>query len=195
MPEESEIVTTRKAFSSPQESTSSSFDEPAKQKNLSDCFLLGPQNLDKIFENKQIIDNSETLFLKSGYFSRDARKTRNKITKSFSVLEMCDNMRARTFDDVLELLNNEQYKNNDVVTIDLLNELYDCMEKEEMITVHVGSKTKIHILKCLYKYVESQNEQLLLNIGRIILAVSKLSRTTIFNYVSCVCSLKLQGII
>lgn len=131
--------------------------------------MLGPQNLNKIFENKQIIDNSETLFLKGAYFNRKQHK---KITKSFSVLEMCDNMRARTFDDVLELLNSEQYKNNDAVTIDLLNELYDCMEKEKMITVHVGSKLKIHILKCLYKYVESQNEQLLLNIGRVILAVS-----------------------
>lgn len=95
------------------------------------------------------------------------------MTKSFSVLEMCDNMKARTLDDVLELLNSEQYKSNEAVVIDLMNELYECMEKEKMITVHVGSKTKIHILKCLYKYVDSQNEQLLLNIGRVILAVNQ----------------------
>lgn len=176
MPEENEPknADARKAFSSPQENTS--FDEPAggslKQKNLSECLLLGPQNLDKIFENKHIIEGSETLFAKGGYFNRDLRKQRNKIMKSFSVLEMCDNMKERTFDDVLDLLNGEQYRNNDAVVIDLLNELYECMEKERMVTVHVGSKTKIHILKCLYKYVESQNEQLLLNIGRIILAVS-----------------------
>lgn len=94
------------------------------------------------------------------------------MTKSFSVLEMCGNMKERTFDDVLELLNSEQYKNNEPVVVNLLNELYECMEKEHMICVHVSSKTKIHILKCLYKYVESQNEQLLLNIGRVILAVS-----------------------
>lgn len=182
MPEENESVypkttETRKAFSSPQESTS--FDEitpptAIKPKNLSECLLLGPQNLEKIFENKHIIANSETLFSQGSYFNRDVRgnKTRNKITKSFSVLEMCDSMKERTFDDVLDLLNSEQYKTNDAVTINLLNELYECMENENMITVHVGSKTKIHILKCLYKYVESQNEQLLLNIGRIILAVS-----------------------
>lgn len=178
MPEETESVypkssDTRKAFSSPQENTT--FDEitpPIKQKNLSECLLLGPQNLDKIFENKHIIASSETLFSQGSYFNRDVRKPRHKITKSFSVLEMCDNMKERTFDDVLDLLNSEQYRNNDGVTINLLNELYDCMEKEKMIAVHVGSKTKIHILKCLYKYVESQNEQLLLNIGRIILAVS-----------------------
>lgn len=141
---------------------------------MSECLLLGPQNLDKIFENKHIIESSETLFSQGSYFNRDMCKQRNKITKSFSVLEMCDNMNERTFDDVLELLNSEQYKNNDVVTIGLLNELYECMERENMITVHVGSKTKIHILKCLYKYVESQNEQLLLNIGKIILAVSEI---------------------
>lgn len=183
MPEENESIhqknpDTRKAFSSPQETTTiTAYDEITsqgmKQKNLSDCFLLGPQNLDKIFENKQIIEHSETLFSQGSYFNRDLRNgQRNKITKSFSVLEMCDSMNERTFDDILDLLNSEQYKNNEKVTINLLNELYEAMEKENMITVHVGSKTKIHILKCLYKYVESQNEQLLLNIGRIILAVS-----------------------
>lgn len=178
MPEENESIypktsETRKAFSSPQENTTCDETPPPiiKQKNLSECLLLGPQNLDKIFENKHIIANSETLFSQGTYFNRKPPQ-RNRITKSFSVLEMCDNMRERTFDDVLDLLGSEQYKSNDAVTVNLLNELYDCMEKEGMIAVHVGSKTKIHILKCLYKYVESQNEQLLLNIGRIILAVS-----------------------
>lgn len=177
MPEENESIypktaDTRKAFSSPQENTTNNETPPPtiKQKNLSECLLLGPQNLDKIFENKHIIANSETLFAQGSYFNR--KPPRSRITKSFSVLEMCDSMRGRTFDDVLDLLGSEQYKGNDTVTVNLLDELYDCMEKEGMIAVHVGSKTKIHILKCLYKYVESQNEQLLLNIGRIILAVS-----------------------
>lgn len=65
-------------------------------------------------------------------------------------------------------------KNNDGVVIECLNDLYDCMEKENMLNNKVSSKTKIYILKCLYKYVESQNEKLLLGIARVILAVRKL---------------------
>lgn len=94
---------------------------------------------------------------------------------------MCGNMKERTFDDVLEILNLERYKQDENITINLLNELYECMEKENMINVTIGSKTKVNILRCLYKYVDSQNEQLLLNIGRIILAVSTLS-WQIFNH-------------
>ncbi|KAL3283552.1 hypothetical protein HHI36_006691 [Cryptolaemus montrouzieri] len=45
------------------------------------------------------------------------------------------------------------------------------MEREKMLDVKVSSKMKIYILKCLYKFVESTNEVLLLNIARIILAI------------------------
>lgn len=181
VPEEHETnqltdTSSRKAFSSPQESTDYEKDEnmkktTPKQKNLSECLLLGPQNFSKIFDNKQIIQNSESLFSKAGYFNNSNRKQKNKITKSFSVLEMCDSLKERSFDDILDILNSEKYKNDDQVVINLLNELYEAMEKDNMININVGSRTKIHILKGLYKYVESQNEQLLLNIGRIILAV------------------------
>lgn len=181
MPEEHEInqltdTTSRKAFSSPQENTDFEKDESLpktapKQKNLSECLLLGPQNFSKIFDNKQIVQNSESLFSKAGYFNNFSKKQKHKITKSFSVLEMCDSLKEHSFDDILDILNSEKYKNDEQVVINLLNELYDVMEKDNMININVGSRTKIHILKSLYKYVESQNEQLLLNIGRIILAV------------------------
>lgn len=179
MPEEYETnhltSDTRKAFSSPQENTDYENKETTqKQRKLSECLLLGPQNFTKMFDNKQIIQNSECLFSKPGYFNNNFsnRKHKNKITKSFSVLEMCDSLKERSFDDILDILNSEKYKNDEQIVINLLNELYESMEKENMININVGSRTKIHVLKCLYKYVESQNEQLLLNIGRIILAVN-----------------------
>lgn len=176
MPEEYELFDTneRKSFSSPQENTDFNTTKTPtnpSQKSLSECLLLGPQNLTRIFDNKEIIKNSDTLFSKSGYFNRDIRRNKAKIAKSFSVLEMCDNLKEKTFDDILELLNSEKYKNDEHVTINLLNELYDNMQKENMMNINISSRVKIGILKCLYKYVESQNEQLLLNIGRIILAV------------------------
>lgn len=177
VPEEYELsdANERKAFSSPQENTdfnSAKGSTNPQQKSLSDCLLLGPQNLTRIFDNKEIMQNSDTLFSKSGYFNRDIRRNKAKIAKSFSVLEMCDNLKEKTFDDILELLNSEKYKNDEHVTISLLNELYENMQKENMLNININSRVKIGILKCLYKYVESQNEQLLLNIGRIILAVS-----------------------
>lgn len=189
MPEEHELsqltdANSRKSFSSPQENTDYEKNEnpnktAPKQKNLSECLLLGPQNFNKIFDNKQIMQNSESLFSKAGYFNNFNGKQKNKITKSFSVLEMCDNLKERSFDDILDILNSEKYKNEAHVIISLLNELYEAMEKDNMININVGSRTKIHVLKCLYKYVESQNEQLLLNIGRIILAVRYFLNPTI----------------
>ncbi|CAH1117951.1 unnamed protein product [Phaedon cochleariae] len=161
LPEESECpsapqkVESRNAFSSPQERTdftesNSLFGRPSsKQKNLSQCLLLGPQNLEKIFDNKHIVEHSQTLFLNT-----------------------VDDKKDRTFEDVLTDLNSENEKNFDedrVVT--LLNELYDCMEKESLNNQKASSKLKIRVLKCLYKFVESQNELILINIAKIILSL------------------------
>lgn len=185
VPEDQEVDTkfeSRNAFSSPQERTDynegirsqTPFGRPSsKQKNLSQCLLLEPQNLNKIFENKQIVENSETLFVSTGYFNKiiraDNAKQNNNSLDDQNVKE-----REKTVDDVIELLNKESKKsNNEEVVIELLNDLYECMEKENLMNVKMASKMKIYILKCLYKFVESSNERLLLNIGRIILAVCR----------------------
>lgn len=54
----------------------------------------------------------------------------------------------------------------------ILEELYECLDKNKLFGSKITSKMKIQILKCLYKQVESQNEELLLQIARIILTVS-----------------------
>ncbi|KAK9693613.1 hypothetical protein QE152_g34085 [Popillia japonica] len=163
LPEETELPIRinnkgRNAFSSPQEKTeynekiknASPFGRSSKKQSLSQCLLLEPQNLSKIFENKQIIENSETLFVKT-----DDTTAKDK-----------------TVDEIIELLIAESVKTqNDTSVIELLDILYNCMEKNNMLTTKISSKTKIHILKCLYKFVESQNEKLLLSIARIILAL------------------------
>ncbi|RZB39285.1 armadillo repeat-containing protein 2 [Asbolus verrucosus] len=165
----------RKAFSSPQERTdfNENYDSPfgrcsTKQQNLSQCLLLGPQNLNKIFDNRHIIENSETLFVRTGYFNRElSSQLRNKVQNSI----LAEN-KERTVDDVINDLNYESIRmDNEGAVIELLDELYECMEKEDLLTTKVSSKMKIHILKALYKYVESQNERLLLNIARVILGL------------------------
>ncbi|XP_049822564.1 armadillo repeat-containing protein 2 isoform X2 [Aethina tumida] len=158
LPEENETYPrsseSRNAFSSPQERTSYDFDSPfgrpsSKQQSLSQCLLLGPQNLDKLFDNKHIIEHSESLFSKS-----------------------VDTKKLRTVDDVLISLNKEsERKYKDDVVISLLHELYDCMEKEKLLEGKINSKLKIQILKTLYKFVESQEERILIIIAKIILAL------------------------
>ncbi|KRT79515.1 hypothetical protein AMK59_8475 [Oryctes borbonicus] len=183
LPEEAETAFNinfdgRKAFSSPQEKTefselsknNSPFGRSSKKHSLSQCLLLEPQNLSKIFENKQIIENSETLFIKTGYFNNviDVNKSDTKIY----ALDDAATAKDKTVDEVIELLIAESVKtHNDADVIELLGVLYECMEKENMLNAKVSSKTKIHILKCLYKFVESHNEKLLLSIARIILAL------------------------
>ncbi|KAK9869486.1 hypothetical protein WA026_003240 [Henosepilachna vigintioctopunctata] len=159
LPEEVEELRTpqhRNAFSSPQERTDfsqsnsdSPFGRPSKRHDLSNCLLLGPQNLDKIFDNRQIIENSTTLFVEK-------------------VLEAKD----KTVDDVINCLNIEsERRGNDISSLKLLDELYDCMEREKMLDVKITSKMKIQILKCLYKFVESDNQHVLISVARIILAI------------------------
>nr|XP_022913013.1 armadillo repeat-containing protein 2 isoform X1 [Onthophagus taurus] len=176
---EIETFPKRNAFSSPQEKTDfnqlrneSPFGRPSKKQTLSECLLLGPQNLNKIFGNKQIVYDSETLFIESGYFKQDQGKNVAS-TNYYSFDKTVENKnKINTVDDVLNLLNVETSKNdNEILIIDLLDELYKCMENENMINGKVNSKTKIHILKCLYKFVESYNEELLLALARIILAL------------------------
>ncbi|XP_028133893.2 armadillo repeat-containing protein 2 [Diabrotica virgifera virgifera] len=159
----------RKAFSSPQERTE--FNDPdnpfgkasLQRKNLSQCLLLGPQNLEKIFDNKHIIENSQTLFLNTGYFTSQLHNSND--------LKVNDK-KERTFEDVLLELNSESEKKcGEDRIVKLLGELYDCMEKENMINQKVASNLKIRILKCLYRFVESQNEQILICIAKIILSI------------------------
>ncbi|CAH1133333.1 unnamed protein product [Ceutorhynchus assimilis] len=160
LPEETEYkssdrrnVESRNAFSSPQERTdfnpnSSPFGRPsAKQSNLSECLLLGPQNLIKIFDNKHIIENSESLFTST-----------------------VDG--TRTIDDIMNELNKADPKNyNDEIVKSLLEEMYEFMEKDGLLDGKISSKLRIVILKCLYRFVESKNEQILINIAQIILAM------------------------
>ena len=131
---------------------------------------MGPQNLNKIFDNKHIIENSETLFVRTGYFNRElSPQRRNKVQNSILAAES----KERSVEDVINDLNYESVKmDNEDRVIELLEELYDRMETENLLNTKVSSKMKIHILKALYKYVESQNEKLLLNIARVILGVS-----------------------
>ncbi|XP_066248328.1 armadillo repeat-containing protein 2 isoform X2 [Euwallacea similis] len=165
LPEETELksektnVESRNAFSSPQERTT--FDNnsnvsispfgrsSAKQLNLSECLLLGPQNLTKIFDNRHIIEHSETLFTST-----------------------VDGKQSRTIDDILRDLNKTDSQNyNDDIVRNLLEELYGFMDKEGMFNSKVSSKLKIVILKTLYRFVESKNEDILISIAQIILAV------------------------
>lgn len=184
MPEENEPnnsenynIEQRKVFSSPQERTdlncASPFSRPARQQNLSQCFLLGPQNLTKIFDNKHIVDNSGTLFGQTGYLNSEKyMKNKNKSQKF--ILASYDKKEEREVDDVLNDLYYESTKldSDEGVVVSLLDELYECMENSNLLSGKVNSKLKIQILKSLYKFVEFQNENLLLNIARIILAVS-----------------------
>ncbi|KAF5287727.1 hypothetical protein FQA39_LY15747 [Lamprigera yunnana] len=172
LPEEREEHTeqlNRKSFSSPQERTdyneNSPFGRPSqKQSNLSQCLLLGVENLNKLFENVQIVENSESLFVKTGYLNNLKQKINVKNGTSV------DKDKRKTVNSVIEELS-KVGKSDDKTIIILLIDLYKCMEKENFMATNVDSKTKIRILKCLYKYVESTNEKLLLNIARIILTL------------------------
>lgn len=185
VPEEHESaeqsLETRNAFSSPQERTDHNdnirtdtpFGRPSKQQNLSKCLVLEPQNLAKIFDNKEIIKNSETLFIKTDLrHSNNSSNKKKLINDKNDLVDIEDyNDNKKTFDAIIEKLNKENV-NNDNYVIDLLNDLYDCMASENMLNGKITSKCKITILKSLYKHVESQNDKLLLTIARIILAVS-----------------------
>ncbi|XP_030747859.1 armadillo repeat-containing protein 2 isoform X2 [Sitophilus oryzae] len=163
LPEETEpalekpIVESRKAFSSPQERTnfesdsdSSVFGRPSiRHSNLSECLLLGPQNLSKIFENKQIVEHSESLFTQTAEADQ-----------------------KRTVEMVLSELNRvDAQKYDEDVVRRLLEELYDVMEQDDLIGNKISSKLKIVILKNLYRFVESKNEDILINIAQVILAI------------------------
>lgn len=193
MPEENENESkhgdSRNAFSSPQERTNNNqitdfVERSTKKQSLSECLLLGPQNLEKIFDNRHIINNSETLFITTGYFNRQIRPQNNKIE---TLLET--KIQKRTFDDILADLNKEHGNGsnyNEEYVINLLNELYEYMESENLINSKINSKTKIQILKCLYKFVESKNDKLLICIAKIILAVrntkKKIQNITLNNF-------------
>lgn len=139
-----------------------------KQNHLSQCLLLGPQNLEKLFDNKQIIENSQTLFLNTGYFTSQLNGSYLQNNRSISETQK----KRRTLEDVVTDLNceKENYDDNRIIT--LLEELYSFMEKENLLNSKVSSKLRVFILKCLYKFVESKNEIILISIAKIILSVS-----------------------
>lgn len=177
VPEETETtldqqkIETRNAFSSPEgrttgADTGSMFGRPSmKQEYLSQCLLLGPENLEKLFDNKQIVENSQTLFLNTGYFTSQLNISNLESNSSISV----NSKKRRNLENVVEDLNSA--KSDHKVTA-LLEELYSFMEQENMLNSKVPSKLKVSILKCLYKFVESKNEYILINIAKIILSVS-----------------------
>lgn len=164
-------IESRNAFSSPEERTNvgdtgTMFGRPSvKQEYLSQCLLLGPENLEKLFDNKQIVENSQTLFLNTGYFTSQFKKSSVDNNSPVSV-----NVRKkRNLENVVEDLNSAT---GDHRVVTLLEELYSFMEQENMLNSKVPSKLKVSILKCLYKFVESKNEDILINIAKIILTVS-----------------------
>ncbi|KAK4879012.1 hypothetical protein RN001_007158 [Aquatica leii] len=164
--EEPNETPNRKAFSSPQVRTDFNEDSPfgrpsQQQNNLSQCLLLGVENLNKLFENRQIIENSESLFVKTGYLNNLKQKINVKN-------ESVDN--AKTVESIVEILTKHD-KTCETNIIQLIVDLYQCMETENYLNANVDSKMKIRILKCLYRFVESNNEKLLLNIARVILAL------------------------
>lgn len=139
-----------------------------KQEYLSQCLLLGPQNLEKLFDNKQIIENSQTLFLNTGYFTSQLKRLDLQNNTSVSV----NQTKRRTLDDVVTDLNSDKTTYDDSRTISLLEELYGFMEQENLLNSKISSKLKVFILKCIYRFVDSKNEVILINVAKIILSVS-----------------------
>lgn len=181
VPEETETtvdqqkIESRNAFSSPEErsnvvDTGTMFGRSSvKQEYLSQCLLLGPENLEKLFDNKQIVEHSQTLFLNTGYFTSQLNKSNLENNSPVS-----ENLRKkRNLENVVEDLNSAT---GDHRVLTLLEELYSFMEQENMLNSKVPSKLKVSILKCLYKFVESKNEDILINIAKIILTVSCINR-------------------
>lgn len=135
----------------------------------SESLILGPRNLDKIFENKQIVQDSENLFLRQNFWSdKKSEQVKQDTNQNKTETEPTP---ESLVNDILLRLNNETDKNNEVKIINLLQELYECLDKNKLFASKVCSKLKIQILKCLYKQVESQNEEVLLQVARIILEV------------------------
>lgn len=108
--------------------------------------------------------------MSTGYFTNQLKDSsfRNKIPKSILV----ENKKERSYEDVIAELNIEKEINSEGRVIGLLEELYDYMDRENLVNSKVSSKLRVHILKCLYKFVESKNEQILINIAKVILSVS-----------------------
>lgn len=141
----------------------------------SESLILGPRNLDKIFENKQIVQDSESLFMNKSFWG-DKTRHQNKI-KQILIDERKPEVPSteKHISEIISSLNSVSGKpDNDEKILLLLHELYDYMNKNHLFGSKVNSKLKIQILKCLYKQVESQNEEILLQVAKIILEVSNL---------------------
>lgn len=129
-----------------------------------DALILEPRNLDNIFPNKQIIYDSENLFSK-----RSLDFCPNLLNGS-----NLDRPSSPPITKILDQLSDTTLNCDDLIKY--LIELYDSLVLNGYVNngKKIGSKLKLNILKCLYKYVECNNERVLLNIARIILAVSNL---------------------
>lgn len=183
MPEEHEnIIETpkparRNAYSSPNETTEYTSSTSiannngitVKKTSHTDALILEPRNLDNIFSNKQIIYDSANLFTKRRF---DSYPNNPKAPSAATNLLFDEfNNSYASINEILDKLSDLTITCDELIKY--LRLLYDCLKLEGYISggKKVGSKLKLSILKCLYKYVESNNEKILLNIARIILAV------------------------
>lgn len=135
----------------------------------SESLILGPRNLDKIFENKQIVQDSENLFVSKNFWTDKKPNTCTNL-----VQEQTQDVPTyeKRVSEILTAIHEETGRqNSDKVILKLLQDLYNCLDKNNLFASKVNSKLKIQILKCLYKQVESQNEEILLEVARIILEV------------------------
>lgn len=74
--------------------------------------------------------------------------------------------------------------------VSCMSKLYSALEAEGGIGRNIqNTKLRAQVLKTLYKFVESSNEMLLLQIARIILAVSNNRILARQSLISCVCAL------
>lgn len=109
--------------------------------------------------------------MKTGYFNNSSKDV--KLNSTQNSLDFMNTSKLQTIEDVIIILNKESRKcNNETIIINLLSELYNRVKETNLSeSSKINSKTKIYILKCLYQFVEYQNERLLLEIARIILLV------------------------
>lgn len=137
----------------------------------SESLILGPRNLDKIFENKQIVQDSENLFVDKNFWT-DKKPNHQKKTKLVQEQTQEVPTYEKRVSEILTAIHEETGRqNSDKLILKLLQDLYNCLDKNNLFASKVNSKLKIQILKCLYKQVESQNEEILLEVARIILEV------------------------
>ncbi|KAG8225019.1 hypothetical protein J437_LFUL006030, partial [Ladona fulva] len=63
------------------------------------------------------------------------------------------------------------YENNESKVISIIQHLYESLETNGLLGCKLSSKTKTQILRSLYKFVERSNEELLLEVAHVVLAL------------------------